>query len=387
VFDSFKRLWVLYYELNWLLRLYVKLGPRERWLRKLTGLLAAAPAPLPSVFLQGQVFSGVYVWVSVLTSKLYVGSTVDLRQRVYSHVCSLRKQPKQNVHRFLRGFGKHLFFPVPLVSCPRGPLRHVEESIVGQLQPGLNREWMPVGGISRRANSLLRSSGKGHRVCAQRRGPRDGGAPSVCAATFLPGGLSVPSVPAALLHAYRMKVRSFTLHIEAGSVHLMLRQGLHRMFDNSVISVEGREELQNVSLGDCWGLLLKPIRHPLVLHVHKLAAVGWRLWAADTLSRLIRNPESRRDLYRLDQLSFVRLWRTAVQWDRPLEKRKLLQLVSAVCRKVHSVDLRLSLVLRVPYGLQGLHVQLAQSLKTMVLSECTVHPAVRRLWLESVKVV
>jgi len=126
-FESFPRLWGLYFELNCLLRLYVKLGPRERWLRKLTGLLAATNISLSSVFHSGDCFSGVYVWTSVLTGKMYVGSTVDFRSRVYAHVRCLRKEPKQHVHRFLRGFGEHLFFPVPLVACPRGPLRQVEE--------------------------------------------------------------------------------------------------------------------------------------------------------------------------------------------------------------------------------------------------------------------
>jgi hypothetical protein len=43
------------------------------------------------------------------------------------------------------------------------------------------------------------------------------------------------------------------------------------------------------------------------------------------------------------------------------------------------VDLRTSLVVRVLFGLQGLHGRLAQSIKTMVLSECKVHPSVRSL--------
>jgi hypothetical protein len=61
-----------------------------------------------------------------------------------------------------------------------------------------------------------------------------------------------------------------------------------------------------------------------------------------TLTGLIRQPQSRRDLYRLDQLSFVRLWHTALVWDGVQEKQRLLQLVAAACRKAHSVDLRMS---------------------------------------------
>lgn len=96
--------------------LYVRLGPRERWLRKLTGLLAVAGRSLSSVFLEGNPFCGVYAWVSVLTGKQYVGSSVDFKKWVYAHVCSMRQAPKQCVHKFLRGFGKHLFFVCSL--CP-----------------------------------------------------------------------------------------------------------------------------------------------------------------------------------------------------------------------------------------------------------------------------
>lgn len=77
----------------------------------------------------------------------------------------------------------------------------------------------------------------------------------------------------------------------------------------------------------------------------------------------------------------------ALQWDRPGEKQKLLQLVASACRSAHGIDLRLSLVVRVPFGLQGLHQHIAQSRKTMLLTECTVHPEVCRLWIESIRVV
>lgn len=75
-FHSFQRLWVLYHELSCLICLYVKLGPRERWLSKLTGFLASVQ---PSQLAQAAdpPFCGVYVWVSVLTSHMYVGSTIN----------------------------------------------------------------------------------------------------------------------------------------------------------------------------------------------------------------------------------------------------------------------------------------------------------------------
>lgn len=246
---------------------------------------------------------------------------------------------------------------------------------------------MPLGGDSKKAGHLLCRPRQGRPLRRQRLARKQAAPPAVCAATFVAGGLRMPSVPSALLYAFRMKLHTFTLQVDAGSIHLMLRHGLHRMFDRSVVSIEGRPALQEVQLCDCWRVLLAPVLQPLVLHVHSLKAVGWRLWAADTLSKLIRHPHCRRDLYRLDQLSFVRLWRTAMQWDRPVEKRELLQLVSAACRKSHSINLRLCLVVRVPFGLQGLHGRLAQSIKTMVMSECTVHPSVRSLWLESLRVV
>lgn len=388
VFDSFKRLWALYFELVCLLRLYVKLGPRERWLRKLSGFLASMDAATLSAVFQGrQVFCGVYAWVSVVTGQMYVGSSVDFRQRVYAHVRCVRGTPKQQVHRFLRSFGRHLFVPVPLVACPRGPLRLAEESVIGVLQPGLNREWMPCGGDSRRARALLFGSAGERRVLAQRVGRRRAPPAGVCSATFLAGGLRLPSVSAALVYAQEKQLQTFSLCVSAGSVHLSLRHQLHRVFDSSCVSVEGHGGLQQVSLAQCWSMLLMPLHKPLVLHVHSLKAVGWRLWAADTLAGLTRQPHSRRDLYRLSQLSLVRLWRTAQSWDKASERQKLLQWVAAACRKVHGVDLRLSLVVRVPFGLQHMHHQLVQSLRTMVLTECTVHPEVSKLWVESIRVV
>jgi hypothetical protein len=194
-------------------------------------------------------------------------------------------------------------------------------------------------------------------------------------------------VASALLYAFNMKLSKFLLRVGQGNIHLMLRHGMHRLFDTSVVSVEGYESLQQVPLSACWRVLLQPVAKPFVLHVHRLAAVGWWLWAADTLSGLIRQPQGRRALYRLDQQSFVRLWRTAQRWDKPAEKRMLLQIVAAACRKVHSIDLRLSLVVRVPFGLQDLHREVAQSIKCMLRTECPAHPAVRQLWLESVRVV
>lgn len=250
--------------------------------------------------------------------------------------------------------------------------------MVGLLQLGLNREWMPVGGESRKASSLFRRQ-RARPVRCHRVGRQQPAPPTVCSATFLPGGLCVPGVPAALLYAHKMRLSSFTLRVDAGSTHIMLRAGVHRLFDESVVSVEGQDELQGVALEACWGVLLQPLRQPLVLHVDKLAAVGWHLWATNTLQKLIWHPETRRDLYRLDQPSFVPLWRKAAQWGKCAERRKLRQLVAAACRKVHGVKLRLSLVLRVPFGLQGLHSSLAQSFKAM-LAECSVHPAATCGW-------
>jgi len=39
-----------------------------------------------AAFEENNVFSGVYVWVSVVTGRMYVGSTKDFKQRIYSHV-------------------------------------------------------------------------------------------------------------------------------------------------------------------------------------------------------------------------------------------------------------------------------------------------------------
>jgi hypothetical protein len=226
--DSFKRVWQLYFELVCLLRIYVVLGPMERWLQKLSDFMSCMDlTELHGVFVKGTVFCGVYVWVSVLTGKMYVGSSRDFRQRTYSHVRSLRKAPQQHVHRFLRGFGKHLFVHVPLVACPLAPLRRVEEAIIGVIQPGLNREWMPIGGDSRKARALLGSAKHSRPLLVQRSGGLPPSPPKVCTTTFLAGGLCLPSIPAALTYAFEMKLKSFSLSIGAGNVHLMLHSFIH----------------------------------------------------------------------------------------------------------------------------------------------------------------
>jgi hypothetical protein len=97
---------------------------------------------------------------------MYVGSTVDFRQRVYSHLRAIRKAPKQRFHKFACSFGRHLFFPIPMLACPVFPLRQVEQAVVNHLQPNLNREWMSEA-IKTRKGVRIQEGGQ-RRLTSQR---------------------------------------------------------------------------------------------------------------------------------------------------------------------------------------------------------------------------
>jgi hypothetical protein len=360
----------------------MKLSPREHWLQKV-GLFWSKPFECLKAF-RDHKFCGVYAWTSMVTGKMYLGSTVDFKQRIYSHVRAVRKSPKQQVHRFLRGFGCHLFFPVPLLECPVLTLRQIERAVINHMQPDLNREWVCVPGSTRKA---VRVSKQQRRLKQQRSRPAAAVKPGLCTATFMPGGLCMPSISAALHYAKQHKLRAFSLHVSAGTIHLPATHGTCSMFDQSLVSVEGVEKLQNVPLCECARVLKRPVGQPLVLHMHRLSTVGWQWWASQQLLDVIRMPCTVRSWYKLDQKSFVRLWRVASTWRDAAQRVKLLQLVSKVCRTVHHINLRLSVVIRVPYGLQHMHKQLVHAAETVVKGAGHVDLAVRKLWCDSIRVV
>lgn len=384
VFHSFKLLWSVYCELCWVLLAYVRLGPKERWLQRLS-VFWCSPEQCLEAFESDLPFCGVYVWVSVVTGKMYVGSSNDFKQRVYSHVLAVRKQPKQRVHRFMRSFGSHLFIPVPLMACPLGVLRQVEHACVNHMQPGLNREWISVGG-DRRKGVRVKVQYKRRLICHRRKhqGPKR---KHLCTVQLLPGGLQLPSVDAALQYARQMKLKYFTLRVSPGSIHLPATQGLSSMFDFSLVSVEGCDALQRVMLKECAQLLKRPVASPIVLHVHRLSVVGWQWWAWQRLLEAIRLPCSIRSWYKLDQRSFVRLWRASLLWSNSKERTRLQQLLSKVCQRVHGVNLRLNVVIRVPFGLCHMHQQLVQAARIALHTATHVDLSVRTLWCESIRVV
>lgn len=384
VIHSFKRLWQLYREICCLLVVYIKLGPKEKWLQKL-GMLWSDPVENLLAFDNDGMFSGVYAWTSVVTSKLYVGSTKDFRQRIYSHVRAVRKSPTQRVHRFLRGFGCHLFFPIPIMACPLNPLRQVEQSVINHLQPGLNREWMGfVGGVRR---GVRVSTSKQRRLKSQRCRPVQAVRSGLCTAQFVSGGLRLPSISAALQYAKHAKLHSFSLLISSGTIHLPTAHGLCSMFNQSLVSIEGFEDLQHVTLEQCARVLKRPIGRPLILHVHRLSVVSWQWWASQRLLEVIRMPCSAKSWYKLDQKSLVRLWQMAKQWKDATQRVRLLQLVARVCRTVHKIDLRLQVIVRLPYGLQHMHKQLVHAARTVVEGAVHVDWSVRKLWCESIRIV
>ena len=380
---SFKRLWPLYREICCLLVAYMSLGPKEKWLQKVQ-LFWQNPEYSLTAFDNEGTYSCVYAWVSLLTGRMYVGSTVDFRQRVYSHLRAIRKAPKQRFHKFACSFGRHLFFPIPMLACPVFPLRQVEQAVVNHLQPNLNREWMSEA-IKTRKGVRIQKGGQ-RRLKSQRCKPGHV-RPGLCTAQFLPGGLCLPGVASALHYAKHAKLKTFSLRINPGTIHLPATYGGCSMFDDSIVSVEGCEDLQSVTLKQCAQLLKRPIKAPIMLHVHRLAVVGWQWWASQRLLEVLQMPCSVRSWYKLDQKSLVRLWRMAMLWRNLTQRVKLLQLVARVCRTVYSINLRLTVVIRIPFGLQHMHKQLVHAASTVVMGASHVDLEVRKLWCESIRVV
>ena len=383
-FDSFKQLWQIYALQCKFLSLYCQLEPRECWLRKLTAYwvdmdFAAA------MFDSKDPFCGVYAWVSLETSRLYLGSTIDFKQRIYCHVLSVRRTPKQHVHRFMRLFGRSAFIPVPLFSCPAVVLRQVEQSCIKALQPALNREWVNMTTCSRRGISVAKNSNRG--LICQRTGTGCRPLQQLCTASLLPGGLTLPSVASALAFAWKWKLKTFDISVNAGSVHLPARSGYGSMFDNSVVSVEGVASLQRVPLSQCASLLSKPIAKAFILHVHNLSAVGWQLWALDTLHAVIRQPCTVKTWYKLSQLSFLSLFTIVSSWEVAKERQKLCQLVCRICKKVHKVDLSWRPLVRLPFGMQDLHPHILQFTHDTINSAPGVQHCIKQHWIKSLRIV
>ncbi len=362
------------------LSLYCQLQPKEHWLRKIAGYWIARP-DAPEVFNSNHKFCGLYVWVSMETGRFYLGSTIDFKQRVYCHVLSVRRTPKQHVHRFMRSFGRGAFIPVPLLSCPAAVLRQVEQSCIKAMQPALNREWVPSA-CTRRGVSVLKN--RDRKLLCQRCAARP--EQRLCTVTMMPGGLVLPSLSAALAFAWKWRVLSFSVRMEAGTVHLPTRCGFGSMFDQSLVSIDGTD-FQHVSLAQCSTMLTGPVAAPFVMHVHKLSALGWQLWAHDTLQGYIRQPCTIKVWYKLSQLSFVRLWTVASAWDVAKERQQLCQLVRRTCKKVHGVDLTWRPVVRLPYGLQDLHPAIQQAVQSAIEAAPGAQKCVKQHWLKSLRLV
>jgi len=122
------------------------------------------------------------------------------------------------------------------------------------------------------------------------------------------------------------------------------------------------------------------------LEVRVLHVLGWRLWATKCLQNIIRRPYTIWDVYRLDQLSMLRLYEIACEWECTREKQHLKLLVNRICRKVHGFTLSWHPVVRLPYGHQHLQPAVHKFL-TLSAGEDGVHPAVRKYWLRTARIV
>lgn len=381
-FNSFRQLWKVYEVQCRLLTLYLALSPKERWLHRVAPLVLDCLTSWDA-FVKKDKFAGVYAWLSLETGMFYVGSSVDFKQRTYNHVLSVRRSPKQRVHSSIKRFGYSTFIPVPLFACPPNVLRQVERDCIGLLKPPLNREWVPVRTKSKRA---FKGCGKGRRVMKQRPSssvPAGKRPPSsVCSVKL--GSQHFPSLQSALSYAKAARLSSFSLQLNKGLVHVGTVSDVRSMFGKSIVQLDGGARCR---LSDLWSQLSGAWPTSRCLQVHNLVACGWKLWVADTLKQVVLMPCSVKQWYKLDQRSFVRLYKVALQWPVAKERQQVVQLVTKVCRSVHKVSLSWVPTIKVPLGLEGIHPQLRHWLSSTIVSSSRAAPCILRFWLERARVV
>jgi hypothetical protein len=285
--------------------------------------------------------------------------------------------------------GAYNFFPVPLCTVPTVVLRSVEQMIISRMQPALNIEYVP------RMNStriLARGTHRGRRVLRQRThnttAPRRCSPKVLSVVTLLPGGLVFPDLTSVLQYAFSHKLKCFDVVIHAGDVVVTHNRDLVGIFGRSAVAWTNDEaHLAPVALADVLHEVASPCNADRKLRIIQLRAVGWRLWASNTLLEAIRAPYTIKLWYKLNQKSFVRLWIVAQTWPRWKERCTLKQLCAKVCKRVHHVDLTWVPVLRVPYGLQQTH-PICRNFLQLTIRECTwASKCIQNLWLQNARVV
>lgn len=77
--------------------------------------------------------SGIYAFIHRDTGMVYVGSSVDIRGRIYNHIGEARHGSRTRFHRALREFGVQSFDVEVLEECPRDALLDRERFYIALL--------------------------------------------------------------------------------------------------------------------------------------------------------------------------------------------------------------------------------------------------------------
>jgi hypothetical protein len=226
VLHSYRRLFLVYGAQARLLLCLLQLQPRQRWLCKLQRLVAGSPSPqylIEAAFCPRTTSAVVYAWLLLTTSKMYVGSTFDFKQRMYAHVRCIRGTSRQNVHRAVRAVGPQQFFPVPLLCVPHTVLRDTERLCVQWLLPALNVEWMPhaVPTSMRSLATKQPQHDRKYRPVARLRKRADGASAVVvgkgfCWIAIEQTDVALPSLLLALTHLHASRQHLATLQLSVG---------------------------------------------------------------------------------------------------------------------------------------------------------------------------
>ena len=345
---------------------------------------------IQSVFMADVRICCVYAWVSIETGLFYVGSSVNFKQRCYSHVRSLRssKHFQLRAHRVMYKFGAANFFPVPLMTVPNVVLRSVERMAIARLQPALNVEHVPKAHCTR---ILSHSTHRGRRVIRQRVHMdvlRNQPPKQLSVVSMLPGGLIFPDLTSTLQFALANKLKCFDVVVHAGDVAVTHNNHIVGIYGRSSVAwLNTDAEMTPMCLSDVLHEVDTPCLVDRTLRILSLKAVGWRLWATDTLFEVIRAPYTVKSWYKLTQKSFVRLWSVVSTWHCWKQRAALKQLCLKICKSVHHIDLAWVPVLRVPYGLQLTH-SICRHFLMLTIHECKwAGKCVQNLWLQNARVV
>lgn len=390
-FHSFKQLWEMYGIAASLWSSYLQLGPDERWLCKLGTYVMCDACDVPFTTV-GRV-ACVYAWVSLESKAMYIGSSVNFKQRVYSHVRSMRhvQNFQLRAHRLMHSFGSYRFFPIPLLVTPAVTVRSVERVLIARLQPSMNVEFIPVYSSCKLSS---RKVVQRRRVIRQRggtAGSSKGVVKRLCAVTVMNDHSQFPDLSTALGYAYTNNLRdNVCLRMMPGQVNCTHVADVVATYGRSQVRVVN--EVSGEQLAGHLSVITKhhlsqPCMEPRVVVIDKLCTSKWRLWARKQLIEVLRLPCTVKQWYKLEQRSIFRLWLVARDWLDARQRAALTQLCVKVCKRVHGVDLSYRPVIRLPYGMQHMHKVCRRFLR-LSMSECSnVHHDIQRWWCSQARVV